>query len=97
FSRDWSSDVCSSDLVQSDGTRPDTAHRPEGWPDAVVRSLRAESVVGLRARLLLIIVLGLGLSLAASLTVLLRAERQALVKSAAEDRKSVGEGKSGDA
>ncbi len=40
--------------------------------------------MGLRARLLLIIVLGLGLSLAVSLAVLLRAERQALVKSAAE-------------
>lgn len=40
--------------------------------------------MGLRARLLLIVVLGLGLSLAASLTVLLRIERQALVKSAAE-------------
>lgn len=40
--------------------------------------------MGLRSRLLLIIVLGLGLSLAASLAVLLRAERQALVKSAAE-------------
>lgn len=46
--------------------------------------LERRAVVGLRARLLLIIVLGLGLSLAASLTVLLRAERQSLVKSAAE-------------
>lgn len=40
--------------------------------------------MGLRARLLLIVVLGLGLSLVTSLTVLLRAERQALVKTSAE-------------